>query len=812
MAIPFFDIRTHGRKPTQSAPAGHTADAALAYRAALVLVNCRTGERHDYTHRAEGDEVHAYGIETPRPSPLAVSEQALADAIEKAEHRKDSRLLRALIVSIPPELDDRAKEALIKDLAGAIAEHLDTVAAWALHPPSASGDGRNWHGHIVIPTRVLSSDGQTLAGKMEHLDNPRTSGDAVAELRNLFADKSNEHLAAAELDVRIDPGRILEGVPVESASSALVADARRASEKRKGRAGRGIRAAASITAAVANGDITTDDARRFVDQHRARRQWNRSGGRTRYETRARSRRSRDIIEPAIQRRDPALADAIITMMRGDTAPVTTQREQAGPARTSFEERRAARGPRRRRNREPRVGAPAAGQDVAVATAALQRADDQEHEPTRSEGRTRRARTHARLSLEERREQRPPRRRRRSTTASATGKESSAGPVAASTTEAEPTPSPSRSRRRRVRDETPRAAPEPGPDPTPIRMREIEDRIAATQRAADAYDEENRAAIDARVRAREQAALASTEPEPQTPHVDPVVQPPQPPRDETRSAPTPGPEDLDDQAATGPTAAVPYDEVYEALPGQIAAYAAETARPPTPEEINRAVAAMRDGNLARQIDEAVRARIAGHDEEDPATASEEYPALGLSEDELADAWSQGAVAPAAAREAARQATAVADEICKHAYGHERDGQPRRGPPPRRQWPGRTRIDRQMRRRQHIDRSLAGWIGRALGWIARILVRAAVHQIDADRDAARSSQASAYSPAPRTARTSSTAAKPPKDQPPGRKAAQPSRPVLRPAEHEGMRARAPRVKPTTAAEPDRRGAPRGGRIAD
>ena len=251
----------------------------------------------------------------------------------------------------------------------------------------------------------------------------------------------------------------------------------------------------------------------------------------------------------------------------------------------------------------------------------------------------------------------------------------------------------------------------------------------------------------------------------------------------------------------PTAADPYDEVYQDLPAQIAKYAAETSHPPTRDEIDSAVAAMRDGDLARQIDEAVRARITGHDEEDPATASEDYPAPGLSEEELGAAWSQGAVAPAAAREAARQANALADEICKHAYGHERDGRPRRGPPPWQRWPGRTRIEQKLRRRQHIDQSLVGWLGRALGWIARILVRAAVHQIDADRDPARSSQASAYSPAPRTARTSSTAAKPPKqvptrstppkDQPPGRKAAQPSRPVLRPAEHE---------------------APRGGRIAD
>ena len=189
------------------------------------------------------------------------------------------------------------------------------------------------------------------------------------------------------------------------------------------------------------------------------------------------------------------------MMRGDTAPVTTQREQARPARTAtharmtLEERRArraARGPRRRRKREQ--GPESAPTTTHVDESAPVEREEAGPAPTPApEGRKpRQGQRTARMSLEERRAQRPPRRRRRSTTASATGKESSAGPVAASTTEAEPTPSPSRSRRRRVRDETPRAAPEPGPDPIPIRMREIEERIAATQRAADACDEKNRA--------------------------------------------------------------------------------------------------------------------------------------------------------------------------------------------------------------------------------------------------------------------------------------------------------------------------------
>ena len=225
MSAGIIDFNTHTRSE------GHSVAAALAYRAGLALTDNRVGEVHDYTRRDEGDEVAAHGIESVRPSPLAANEQTLADAMEAAEKRKDSRIARAGIFTIPPELDDEAKVSLTREIATRFATRLDIVVAWAVHPPGNQGDDRNWHAHLVLSTRVLTKDGTAFGAKTEKLDNPRTSGDEVAALRNLAADTINEHLGNAGLDTRVDVGRRLDQEG-RNISGNVVQLARRRIEKR----------------------------------------------------------------------------------------------------------------------------------------------------------------------------------------------------------------------------------------------------------------------------------------------------------------------------------------------------------------------------------------------------------------------------------------------------------------------------------------------------------------------------------------------------------------------------------------------------
>ena len=164
---------------------GHCAAAALAYQCGLTLRDARTGELHDHSSRTARGEIAATGIVSSRPTPIAADEQTLTDAVESAEQRRDSRLLRDIKIGIHNELDLAAQVRLAESFATAVAERFDTVAVWALHAPC---DSCAHHCRVTIPTRSLSDDRQTLG--------PRASrdADAVAVLRALVGDVTHRVL------------------------------------------------------------------------------------------------------------------------------------------------------------------------------------------------------------------------------------------------------------------------------------------------------------------------------------------------------------------------------------------------------------------------------------------------------------------------------------------------------------------------------------------------------------------------------------------------------------------------------------------
>ena len=100
MAIGHVAVRTHTRRR------GHTAAAALAYRAGLAL-RAPSGRTYDYTQRDHDDEVLGALIVGVNPdSPLA-DWQTLADTVEDAERRTNSQIGRDVQFALPAELDTR---------------------------------------------------------------------------------------------------------------------------------------------------------------------------------------------------------------------------------------------------------------------------------------------------------------------------------------------------------------------------------------------------------------------------------------------------------------------------------------------------------------------------------------------------------------------------------------------------------------------------------------------------------------------------------------------------------------------------------
>ena len=151
----------------------HSATAAVAYRVGLDLHDVHTGELHAYGHR--DDEVLKHGIE----GGAFKEPQAWADAIERAETRKNSQFFRDFQCAIPHELARGDQIELAQRFAGQLAAKYDTSVMWAVHKAAdhEDADSRNVHAHIVLPTRALASeDSFTKGAKIRHLGRADYAG------------------------------------------------------------------------------------------------------------------------------------------------------------------------------------------------------------------------------------------------------------------------------------------------------------------------------------------------------------------------------------------------------------------------------------------------------------------------------------------------------------------------------------------------------------------------------------------------------------------------------------------------------------
>jgi ATP-dependent exoDNAse (exonuclease V) alpha subunit len=192
--------------------AGRTATGAAAYRAGERLRDERTGELYNYTRRRD-----VLYKEIVLPSHVAGNAPAwsldrgqLWNAAERAETRRDSRVAREYLLSLPHELNPDQRIALTGALSREIAERYGVVVDAAIHAPRAGGDPRNYHVHLLATTREITAAG--LGGKtgldlgiaQRHERGLVNSIVEFRELRARTAELVNEALHAAHLPVRVD--------------------------------------------------------------------------------------------------------------------------------------------------------------------------------------------------------------------------------------------------------------------------------------------------------------------------------------------------------------------------------------------------------------------------------------------------------------------------------------------------------------------------------------------------------------------------------------------------------------------------------
>lgn len=194
MALYRFEVKTISRSE------GRSAVAAAAYRNGSVMTDRNSGEVHDYTRRERlGPN---FTVVNGRLS--AVKSEALWNAAEQAETRKNSTLARELVIALPHELDEKAYVRMLRACAEELTRLHGVAAEVSIHPPSrnSEADQKNNHAHVMMTTRRVKSvaGGQVQLGeKTRELDARATGPAHVTAWREIWERILNAELAQARV-------------------------------------------------------------------------------------------------------------------------------------------------------------------------------------------------------------------------------------------------------------------------------------------------------------------------------------------------------------------------------------------------------------------------------------------------------------------------------------------------------------------------------------------------------------------------------------------------------------------------------------
>ena len=175
---------------------GQSAVAAAAYRAGERLLDDRTGQTSDYSRKV--GVIHAE-VMTPEGTPDWMHDRAqLWNAVEAVERRKDAQLAREIQLSLPHELDQAQRKALLLDFVQEQFVGKGMIADIAIHAPNAEGDQRNHHAHVMLTMRELTGEG--FGKKARDWNSP----DQLAQWREQWALHQNRALERHGHAARVD--------------------------------------------------------------------------------------------------------------------------------------------------------------------------------------------------------------------------------------------------------------------------------------------------------------------------------------------------------------------------------------------------------------------------------------------------------------------------------------------------------------------------------------------------------------------------------------------------------------------------------
>jgi Ti-type conjugative transfer relaxase TraA len=170
---------------------GRSAVAAAAYRSASQLHDYRQDLTFDYA--AKPDVIHSE-ILAPQEAPEWVhNRELLWNTVEAGEKRRDSQVAREVEFALPEELRQSESIALAREFV-----EREFVARGMVADLNVHWDKGNPHAHVMLTMRELTPDGFGLKA------TEWNRRELLAEWREHWADRANQHLLRAGLDLRID--------------------------------------------------------------------------------------------------------------------------------------------------------------------------------------------------------------------------------------------------------------------------------------------------------------------------------------------------------------------------------------------------------------------------------------------------------------------------------------------------------------------------------------------------------------------------------------------------------------------------------
>lgn len=189
----------HTRVKTFSRAQGHASTAAAAYRAGLLIIDERTGLRHDYRRR--GGVVETRCLAPDEAPDWAFDPRQLWPAAEASERRKDATVAREFEVALPHELSNEQRSDLAAEISRCLVQRYRFAVQSSIHEPQTA-DGLNYHVHILATTRRVDAEG--LKDKTRELDGGPSGRGEVEWIRQMVGEAINAHLAAAGVSARVD--------------------------------------------------------------------------------------------------------------------------------------------------------------------------------------------------------------------------------------------------------------------------------------------------------------------------------------------------------------------------------------------------------------------------------------------------------------------------------------------------------------------------------------------------------------------------------------------------------------------------------